>query len=1759
VAAVAVSMSDGSAFSGTLAASPAGTVTISGKNLVLARALTSADAGSGQWSVAATQNGVTVSGSIPVQVNAASPPPPPPPSPDGSALCGGSTGNLITTAGIWTFGTMVSTGIWAILLNGSQASTGTGNQLVVSNGGQIYLLSDITWLVWTGSSWSASNPNPIPSPCVSPDGTSLCAGAAGQLVISGTGRPGVWTWAGTELFRNGGLPDGNNPVSGQQIVVQNGGQLFLLFPDGVTWGVWNGIGWAGGTPNPIPTPCADPPPPPPPPPPAPPPPPPPPPPAPPPPPGGGSPSLMVNGSTAPAPIVSGDGMWVAVRNGPGSTGALLDFVSIRSSDGTEVSDRYYPGSGVTEADLAVYASLNDVPITAGNYFVDFTLADSYVAASVPITLSAFVQPPFPALAPALNVNNVNTFEIQISPTLVAGQGAPWVSVSGTVAIGGAWVSNGGSPPNNIWMQFFIDGVPLGSPVFVASGGAASVRFDTTTKANGTYMVDAKCLDSADPTWPAYTLWSWPCSMVICNGGSNTSAQLVPTTALGSRFYSSGTDYVNYLGLPEPSASYPYPGPGHTPINVPPVWSGMLTDPPWSANPALARVATGGVYWWENINQLELYEYQHSPQFSTTSAGGVIVTGWLGHNNSGEGVEDSYPIVAANSYLDGGRNSNMCTGLVVFTPTPAGAPFASSAIWTGIQLDGRLLTVDLNGTITTIAGYKRDTSQLPVNWEDPTNPEFPTTITVGTISSDPKYFFSDFGGAANDLCWDPRNPNICYVSQTVDHCIVKIDFTATGSHGPSNPLCQRYAGYKGGLLGDGVGGYADGPALGTVVGGVQQNDGAQFNGVYSICMQRRTDNPTYPQGTMFVADNYNGLIRMISADGTTVSTLVGTHGGTVPVAGADASPFAWSTVIAASVTISVTSLTQNMDGVTAAVVLAGSPASPVTSIGWKMQIFVNGGIYQSGGSTYENSLGVYTVSAFTNSTHFSLAMSPVPSSGTITALITAADKYSSPLQVTFANAYTPYPNTIRMTSGGDIVVGEAWYNMMCRRIWLNNNPNTPSGNWNTITRLLPFGNNAEAQGTSPTAFGSFDIDYSGACGPIDDIVSFKTDSDPGSAANAFRFSLDLSYNSGGSNYSAGNWYGQASSVGPSEGQGGVGHYPWAFAFHDRYCRMISVGLGQTGLNSWRPVMSTDPVLDWDTELFPTGQSLFFHGTASMLPPYLRPSFTSIYGYSGWHLLGQNVLPTIDDIQATYPTDFNPSGGSQAGTLAAFIQAGMGGVVARPEFSIDDNPPAGTLVSDTAVPGRDLQALLYFLRRQSLAGSWPIQALPGPGSLDFIRPQITEVSAVRLSNTSIQVTWSTDKPTIGLIAARSPNSFASTAQFGNGYNMWSPLEATFASGTRTHTISGLVDVTQPGQNPTHFVVFVKDKAGNWNSTADMTLAAPTSSIGSASGRDFPTIEAWMAAIPSTITTDAYPNGVIGQCYADSEFEVTVMLDFQNVDTSAFDGAGIPAITLTTGPGQSFRDNPNVRKNALAYNIANGVGINFNITPTETASGGLITRVSNVTISNLQFKLTNGNWVVYTDDNSALGTIIVENCILDDYAGGTPVFSGTVSVYRNCLILCRGFQDPEFVPHGSVFDGPAGVGGHFYFCTVVSRSDWQGNMPSQPQNAWTSSFGEGGGTTTWENCCFFGFQQASDVVPPGATYVNCMTDDMPETGLTGGVVYANQFYGTTSATADFREKSGANLQSAGTADTTNGATDISGHPRPTGTAWDIGCWQL
>jgi hypothetical protein len=92
-----------------------------------------------------------------------------------------------------------------------------------------------------------------------------------------------------------------------------------------------------------------------------------------------------------------------------------------------------------------------------------------------------------------------------------------------------------------------------------------------------------------------------------------------------------------------------------------------------------------------------------------------------------------------------------------------------------------------------------------------------------------------------------------------------------------------------------------------------------------------------------------------------------------------------------------------------------------------------------------------------------------------------------------------------------------------------------------------------------------------------------------------------------------------------------------------------------------------------------------------------------------LLGD--FSTFDELNATHPTD---------DALAAYIRAGMGGTVPRPEIT-----------------GNDLRELIYRIRRKSGAGGYTSIVTPGPDQTDFNGPIISNVVATRLSATSIQV--------------------------------------------------------------------------------------------------------------------------------------------------------------------------------------------------------------------------------------------------------------------------------------------------------------------------------------------------------------------------------------------------------------------------------------
>ena len=85
---------------------------------------------------------------------------PPGISPDGTTLTPGQSGNLVTSAGTWTFGTATDSYGNAILLNGASAGNGYSQELEVDNQGQMYAESGGQWWAWNGAGWtSTSNPS----------------------------------------------------------------------------------------------------------------------------------------------------------------------------------------------------------------------------------------------------------------------------------------------------------------------------------------------------------------------------------------------------------------------------------------------------------------------------------------------------------------------------------------------------------------------------------------------------------------------------------------------------------------------------------------------------------------------------------------------------------------------------------------------------------------------------------------------------------------------------------------------------------------------------------------------------------------------------------------------------------------------------------------------------------------------------------------------------------------------------------------------------------------------------------------------------------------------------------------------------------------------------------------------------------------------------------------------------------------------------------------------------------------------------------------------------------------------------------------------------------------------------------------------------------------------------------------------------------------------------------------------------------------
>ena len=311
--------------------------------------------------------------------------------------------------------------------------------------------------------------------------------------------------------------------------------------------------------------------------------------------------------------------------------------------------------------------------------------------------------------------------------------------------------------------------------------------------------------------------------------------------------------------------------------------------------------------------------------------------------------------------------------------------------------------------------------------------------------------------------------------------------------------------------------------------------------------------------------------------------------------------------------------------------------------------------------------------------------------------------------------------------------------------------------------------------------------------------------------------------------------------------------------------------------------------------------------------------------------------------------------------------------------------------------------------------------------------------------------------------------------------------------------------------------------------------TSTIGTA-GRDYSTIQAWIASFPSTLTQQ-----LIGECYNDSEFTVSsgVLVSFSGHVTSSGN-----SILLTTGPGQSFADNANAQTNALTYNQANGVGLRANVSYNDVVD------ISDqyVTLSKLQIKEggAGNSCVRFGAANCTLSGCLIDHNGVSAGGGALYIYNqGASPAIINTLVIER----TSGMTNGAV---DSVENAKFVNCTFVAPSD----LATKPTVAINSNYG----SASFENCAFFGFAALSS----GTTTLTCTTcaTDLasPPSGVTGSLTYASQFQNTTNAASDYRLVSGSALINAATTDTIDiqAANDIVGTSRPQGSAWDIGCWE-
>ena len=961
-------------------------------------------------------------------------------------------------------------------------------------------------------------------------------------------------------------------------------------------------------------------------------------------------------------------------------------------------------------------------------------------------------------------------------------------VSGTITVDGTWAENnvsvGGYPQYSVVAQWMIDEQPaspyLRGPVGVYPNGPNFPwTFDTATHPltpDGTHSLRLRFIDSTSAVnaSQAYSLRCEGSSLIVQNIGPTNGAQIVPvhaTNANYGRMYPNVPDFMTYPGDTVRSVNtFPYPYPSVPPAYNASAWAAL--SPPINFNTDPAALRSPGNLYTEHLTALRTREYETDQNFATTPSGGVFVSQY--HAALALGFTTAaVPYAHAHFNWDGGRYDNRVDPGSTYIHDPLGNGYV------GVELMGRVVTLGFDGTVHTLAGITLNRSVLAFDYaaaQGYTDAQILSRMTVvGTIGSPS---FTQWWGL-NDICFDPRDTtwNTAYIVNGLTQIIIKLTNLQSG-----NPTCTRFAGteFSAGYSGD------SGPAT-----------SAHLDQPLSCIMD--------PAGNMYIADSGNVRIRKIDASGV-ISTFIppSSFGGQPQfLRFSSDGDIVW--VEAAS---GPTLRRYFLSGPNIGTIFTiGVPAGYAGGFGSNFQVFdIDNPIYPHDFTGGTGTPGVGACGPIDDI----VFLSPPQAGPTTASRVSIDGSYNAPFQGDTAAMSNPS----FQGSGGDDYESnliEGW----------------PVSNAAVIADALGVYSWIIAFSRTQAHFACAGYRYNGVTAqraqlPNDPAQNVDTLTYPHGqsvwrwgSSQAFPFGIRPGFNTllGMAGFSH-----LGSDVAPTVHDiarcynGGTAAYQGTLTTY----AMTSMTWSSTGGGQAVIVMAVS------TYLLPTDHAVYITGATNSGPGgnaavtglFKIISFTNDQHFtvsmpgSGIVLGGTPVLNTGDAI------------------MQAFMAAGATGSVPRPELGV---APGSSAINN------DWVALSYFIRRATTAGSYPGPvALPGPKSTDVIPPVISEVSAVRLSFSSIQVNWSTDKVTIGLACAGS----AGGQVYQYPYSVWSPIESAYASGTHSAVITGL-----PMSIPTYYSVLAKDEVGNSSYIAPMQIGITPDSG--------PVLEGGLTTVPGNTT--------------------------------------------------------------------------------------------------------------------------------------------------------------------------------------------------------------------------------------------------------------------------------------------------------------------